>query len=306
MSTITRGNISKMLEAGINKVFGNSYTYNIGEHKDLFTVEKSSKKEEEEVQMTGFGLATKKAEGGSVEYDTAQEGYTVKYIHETIANGFKITEEAVEDNLYPKIALRNAKALGGSMAHTKEIKAANFYNNMFDDVWADGVSLINASHPTVGGDTQSNREDADLSEAALENMIIQISQMKDDRGLLMAAQARKLIIPSQLLFTARKILESDMSTSATVGGSGDLNSNQKNIIKNGFFPEGVCVNHRLTDTDAWFIKTDVANGPKMFQRTGLQYKSEGDFDTGNYKFKARERFSFGASDWRSIFGSKGA
>ena len=307
---ISRSDIQALLVPGLNTIFGAEYRQVENEHTPLFDIETSKRNFEEEQMLTGLGSAVVKPEGDTVTYDEAQEFYGVRYTHETIALGFIITEEAVEDDLYDTFSRTRAKFLGRSMANTKQVKAANVFNNGFNAAYAggDGVSLFSASHPTVAGDVQSNTVAADLSETALENAAIAISQYKDDRGILIAATGQSLHIPPALQFTAQKILKSDLSTTqATAGSDGITNVNDTNALRSGgYFPKGHFVNHRFTDTTAWFIRTDCPNGTKMFVRTALQSGSEGDFDTGNMKYKARERYSFGWSDWRQWYGSSGA
>lgn len=305
--TINRGLITKQLVPGLNKVFGMSYGSIDNEHKVLFEVEKSNRSFEEEVMMTGFEAAPVKSEGAAVTYDDAMETYGVTFVHETIALAFAITEEAVEDNLYTRESLRKAKALGRAMAETKQTKAANIFNNGFSDNGGDGVPLFSDSHPTRTAGLQDNNVATALSETALQTAVINIGLYKDERGILINAKPMSLHIPRALMFDAHKILKSDLSTTtATLGTDGITNVNDKNILgSGGFFPRGVHVNHRFTDTDAWFIKTDVPNGTKMFVRKGIQYKTDGDFDTGNFKYMARERYSFGHADWRQWYGSSG-
>jgi hypothetical protein len=260
--------------------------------------------------FTGFGTAPTKGEGAAVSYDDAQESYTARYTHETIALAFAVTEEAMEDNLYDTFAKLRARGLARAMANTKQVKAADVFNNGFNSTYVggDGVELFSASHATIGAGNQSNYIGAtDLSEAALEAALIQVSKAKDDRGILIGLQAKSLHIPSDLAFTADQILNSTMSTAtATFGTDGITQTNDINSIRNqGLVPGGFYVNRRFTDTDAWFIKTDCPNGAKMFVRAPLQTKMEPDFDTGNLRFKARERYSFGWSDWRGFYGSEG-
>jgi len=306
--TINRGSITKQLIPGLNRVFGLSYNAVDNEHEVLFEIEKSNRAFEEEVMMTGFEAAPVKAEGAAVTYDDAMETYSVTFTHETIALAFAITEEAVEDNLYTRESLRKAKALGRAMAETKQTKAANVFNNGFTDNGGDGVPLFSTAHPTRSAGNQSNMASTSLSETALQTAVINIGLFKDERGILINAKPMSLHIPRALMFDAQKILQSDLSTTqATYGTDGITNVNDKNILRSGgFFPRGVHINHRFTDTNAWFIKTDVPNGTKMFVRKGIQYKTDGDFDTGNFKYMARERYSFGHADWRPWYGSEGA
>jgi hypothetical protein len=308
---INRASISKELLPGLNAVFGLEYGEVDNEHAPLFATENSDRAFEEEVLFTGFGSAPVKGEGAAVTYDDAQESYTARYTHETVALGFAITEEAMEDNLYDTFAKLRAKALARAMANTKQVKAADVFNNGFSSSYngGDGVPLFSASHPTIGAGNQSNLlSAADLSEASLETALITISKLKDDRGILIGGQAVSLHIPSDLVFTADQILNSTLSTTtATNSTTGVTNVNDINSIRNqGLLPKGYFVNRRFTDTNAFFIKTDVPNGAKMFVRSPLQTKMEPDFDTGNLRFKARERYSFGWSDWRGYFGNAGA
>ena len=274
------------------------------EHAEIFTEETSERAFEEETLITGFGAAPTKSEGASVEFDSAAEQWTARYVHETVALAFAITEEAVEDNLYDTLSRRYTAALARSMAYTKQVKAANVLNNAFSSSFpgGDGKELIATDHPTVQAGTQSNEPStaADLSESSLENAIISIGGFADDRNIPVAVQARKLVIPKELAFTAQRILKSELRV-----GTADNDVNALNSM--GMFPEGYVVNHYLTDTDAFFILTDLTNtGLKMFQRRPLKTSMEPDFETGNMRFKASERYSFGFSDWRCIFGSPGA
>jgi hypothetical protein len=308
---INRASISKELLPGLNAVFGLEYGEVDNEHAPLFDTENSDRAFEEEVLFTGFGSAPVKGEGAAVTYDDAQESYTARYTHETVALGFAITEEAMEDNLYDTFAKLRAKALARAMANTKQVKAADVFNNGFSAsyVGGDSVPLFSASHPTIGAGNQSNLlSAADLSEASLETALISISKIKDDRGILVGAQAVSLHIPSDLVFTADQILNSTLSTTTVTNSTtGVTNVNDINSIRNqSLLPKGYFVNRRFTDTNAFFIKTDVPNGAKMFVRSPLQTKMEPDFDTGNLRFKARERYSFGWSDWRGYFGNAGA
>tara|TARA_R110000787_G_scaffold48462_2_gene116715 strand:- start:1082 stop:2017 length:936 start_codon:yes stop_codon:yes gene_type:complete len=308
---INRSSIAKELLPGLNAVFGIEYTDVDNEHASLFDVENSDRAFEEEVLFTGFGSAPVKSEGASVQYDDAQEGYTARYTHETISLAFAVTEEAMEDNLYDTFAKLRARGLARAMANTKQVKAADVFNNGFSSSYlgGDGVALLSASHPTVGSGNQSNTLGAtDLSEASLETALITIAKAKDDRGILIGLQAESLHLPPDLAFTADQILNSTLST-ATVTNSttGVTNTNDVNSIRNqGLVPGGFFVNRRFTDTNAWFIKTDCPNGTKMFVRAPLQTKMEPDFDTGNLRYKARERYSFGWSDWRGFYGASGS
>ena len=304
---INRASIAKELLPGLNAVFGLEYGEVSDEHAPLYEVENSDRAFEEEVLFTGFGTAPVKGEGAAVSYDDAQESFTSRYTHETIALGFAVTEEAMEDNLYDTFAKLRAKGLARAMANTKQVKAADVFNNGFNSSFAggDGQAFFSSAHPTIGDGTQSNLLAAsDLSEAALETALISVSNTKDDRGILIGAQAESLHIPSDLAFTADQILNSPLST--TIANSA-TNVNDINSIRNqGLVPNGFFVNRRFTDTNGYFIKTDVPNGAKMFVRSPLQTKMEPDFDTGNLRFKARERYAFGFSDWRGFFGSQGA
>ena len=304
MAVISRSQLVKELEPGLHALFGLEYKRWEREHAEIFTEETSERAFEEETLITGFGAAPTKSEGASVEFDTASEQWTARYVHETVALAFAITEEAVEDNLYDTLSRRYTAALARSMAYTKQVKAANVLNNAFSSSFpgGDGKELIATDHPTVQAGTQSNEPStaADLSESSLENAIISIGGFADDRNIPVAVQARKLVIPKELAFTAQRILKSELRV-----GTADNDVNALNSM--GMFPEGYVVNHYLTDTDAFFILTDLTNtGLKMFQRRPLKTSMEPDFETGNMRFKASERYSFGFSDWRCIFGSPGA
>jgi len=310
---INRSSIAKELLPGLNAVFGMEYGEVSDEHAPLFETENSDRAFEEEVLFTGFGTAPVKGEGAAVSYDDAQESYTARYTHETVALAFAVTEEAMEDNLYDTFAKLRARGLARAMANTKQVKAADVFNNGFSAsyVGGDGVAMFSDSHPTIGAGNQSNLLTGDLSEASLESALISISKAKDDRGILIGLQAKSLHIPSDLAFTADQILNSTMSTTIgvnpTTAANGATNTNNINAIRSqGLVPGGFFVNRRFTDTDAWFLKTDCPNGTKMFVRAPLQTKMEPDFDTGNLRFKARERYSFGWSDWRGFYGSAGA
>ena len=299
---ISRSQLVKELEPGLNALFGLEYGRYEAEHSQIFDTETSDRAFEEEVMLSGFGNARTKSEAGSIVYDNATETFTARYTHETIALGFAITEEAVEDNLYDRISARYTKALARSMANTKQVKAANVLNNAFDPNFAggDGVELCSAVHPIVAG-TFANElaTAADLNETSLEQSLIDIAAFVDERGLLISTQGRKLIIPSELQFVADRLM-----ASANRVGTAD---NDINALRNmGMIPEGYVVNHYLTDPDAFFIKTDIPNGFKLFQRSPIRTSMEGDFDTGNVRYKARERYSFGFSDSRCVFGSPGA
>jgi len=308
---INRSSIAKELLPGLNAVFGTEYTDVDNEHASLFDVENSDRAFEEEVLFTGFGSAPVKGEGAAVQYDDAQEGYTARYTHETISLAFAVTEEAMEDNLYDTFAKLRARGLARAMANTKQVKAADVFNNGFSSSYlgGDGVALLSASHPTVGSGNQSNTLGAtDLSEASLETALITIAKAKDDRGILIGLQAESLHLPPDLAFTADQILNSTLSTTTVTNSTtGVTNTNDINSIRNqGLVPGGFFVNRRFTDTNAWFIKTDCPNGTKMFVRAPLQTKMEPDFDTGNLRYKARERYSFGWSDWRGFYGASGS
>ena len=297
---INRAAISKELLPGLNAVFGMEYGEVNNEHEPLYEVENSDRSFEEEVLFTGFGAAPTKNEGAAVVYDDAGESFTARYTNETIALAFAITEEAMEDNLYDTFAKLRAKGLARAMAHTKQVKAAKLYNEGFTTAQGDGQPLFSASHPTVQDGNQSNiGTAAAISEASLESAVIAIQKFKDDRGILIGSSAVSLHIPVDLMFTADVLL----NTPGIVGSA----DNDINSIRNlGVFPSGYFTNRRFTDTNGYFIKTDVPNGSKMFNRTPLQTKMEPDFDTGNLRFKARERYSFGVSDWRGWFGNQGA
>jgi len=299
---ISRSQLVKELEPGLNALFGLEYGRYDAEHTQIFETETSDRAFEEEVMLSGFGNARVKSEGGSIVYDNATETFTARYTHETIALGFAITEEAVEDNLYDRISARYTKALARSMANTKQVKAANVLNNAFDSNFAggDGVELCSTAHPLVAG-TLSNElaTAADLNETSLEQALIDIAAFTDERGLLISTQGRKLIIPSELQFVAERLTQSQLRVATA--------DNDINALRNmGMIPEGYVVNHYLTDPDAFFIKTDIPNGFKLFQRSPIRTSMEGDFDTGNVRYKARERYSFGFSDPRCVFGSPGA
>ena len=300
---ISRAQLAKELEPGLNALFGMEYDRYENEHAEIFDTESSDRAFEEEVMIVGFGNASTKDEGQGVQYDSASEGFTARYTHETIALAFSLTEEAVEDNLYDRLGARYTKALARSMAHTKQVKAANVLNNAFNANFAggDGVSLINTAHPLANGGTIANRAatQADLNETSLENALINISTFVDDRNMILALRGTKLIVPPQLQFVADRLLE----TPGRVGTA----DNDINAIKNmGLLPEGYSVNHFLTDTDAFFLMTDCPDGFKHFERTPITTSMEGDFDTGNVRYKARERYSFGFSNPRCVFGSQGA
>jgi hypothetical protein len=300
---ISRQQLAKELEPGLNALFGLEYKNYENQHAEIFDTENSDRAFEEEVMLSGFGNASVKAEGAAVSFDTANESFTSRYTHETIALAFAITEEAVEDNLYDSIAKRYTKALARSMANTKQIKGANILNNGFDSTnhpGGDGKALMADDHPSLSGNQRNELSTAsDLSETSIEQALIDIAAFTDERGLKIAARGVKMIIPSALQFTAERIMKSP----ARVGTSdNDLNA----IASKGMIPQGYVVNNYLTDDDAFFIKTDVPNGLKMFNRAAIKTAMEGDFETGNVRYKARERYSFGFSDWRGIFRSPGA
>jgi len=302
---ISRAQLLKELLPGLNALFGLEYKRYGEEHKEIYETETSERSFEEETKLSGFSAAPVKNEGTAIAYDNAQEAWTARYNHQTIALGFSLTEEAVEDNLYDTLSARYTKALARAMAYTKQVKAAAVLNNGFNTSGSynggDGVSLFNTAHPLVSGGTNSNTQSTatDLNETALENAVIQISLWTDERGLLIAAKPRKLVIPPQLQFVATRLLETELRV-----GTAD---NDINAIKNnGAIPEGYAINHWLTDPDAWFLTTDVPNGMKHFVRTPLSTSMDGDFDTGNVRYKARERYSFGWSDPLGMYGSQGA
>ena len=310
---INRGNIAKQLLPGLNAVFGLEYGSIEDEHVPLFEIENSDRAFEEEVLFTGFGEAPTKSEGAAVQYDSATESYTSRYSHDTVALAFAVTEEAMEDNLYDTFAKIRARGLARAMSTTKQVKAANVFNNGFSTSFpgGDGQPFFSNSHPVMSGTQDNLLAASDLSEATLETALIAIQQTKDDRDILIGARARSLHIPPNLQFTAEKILNSTLSTQIGVNPgtatNGATNLNDVNAIRSmSMLPSGYFVNHRFTDTNAYFIKTDVPNGAKMFVRAPLATKMEPDFDTGNLRFKARERYSFGFSDWRSYYGSAGS
>jgi len=299
---ISRSQLVKELEPGLNALFGLEYKNYADEHTQIFDVENSDRAFEEEVMLSGFANASVKPEGSSVNYDTAQESFTARYTHETLALAFSITEEAIEDNLYDRLASRYTKALARSMANAKQVKAANVLNNAFSSSFTggDGVELCSAVHPIVAGTFKNELSTAaDLNETSLEQSLIDIAAMTDERGLKIAAKGVKMIIPSALQFTAERLMKSQ-------GRVGTADNDINAVGSMGMIPQGYVVNHYLTDTDAFFIKTDVPNGLKMFVRAPVKTSMEGDFETGNVRYKARERYSFGFSDPRGIFGSPGA
>jgi hypothetical protein len=300
---ISRANLAKELEPGLNALFGMEYNRYEGQHAEIFDSESSDRAFEEEVMLSGFGAAPVKAEGSGVSFDDAQEAYTARYNHETVAMAFSITEEAIEDNLYDRLASRYTRALARSMAHTKQVKAASVLNNAFNAAFAGGDTkeLCATDHPLTNGGTFANEPAvaADLNETSLEDALISIAGFTDERGLIIALKGMKLIIPRQLQFVAERLLVSNLRV-----GTAD---NDINAIKSsGLLPEGYVVNDYLTDSDAFFIKTDAPNGFKHFERMALSTGMDPDFDTGNMRFKARERYSFGFSDPRAVFGSPGA
>jgi len=300
---ISRAQLLKELLPGLNALFGLEYAKYGEEHKEIYETESSERSFEEETKLSGFAAAPVKNEGSAIAYDNAQEAFTARYTHETIAMGFAITEEAVEDNLYDSLSSRYTKALARGMAYTKQVKAAFVLNNAFTGgpTYGDGVVLCSTAHPLVSGGTNSNRPTtgADLNETSLENAVIQIAAWTDERSLLIAAKPRKLIIPPSLQFVATRLLETELRVGTS---DNDINA----LKNNGSIPEGYTVNHYLTDTNAWFLCTDVPNGLKHFIRTPLSTGMDGDFDTGNVRYKSRERYSFGVSDPLGIFGSPGA
>ena len=299
---ISRAQLLKELLPGLNALFGIEYGRYEDEHAEIYETESSERSFEEEVKLSGFGAAPVKAEGSAISYDNAQESFTARYNHETVAMGFSITEEAMEDNLYDSLSARYTKALARGMAYTKQTKAAALLNTGFTTFNSgDGVTLFSTAHPTVEGTTNANRPatDADLNETSLEQAVIDIAAFTDERGLLIAARPRKLIIPPALMFVATRLLETTLRVGTADNDINALNSN-------GSIPEGYAVNHYLTDNDAFFITTDVPNGMKHFVRTAMQTGMDGDFDTGNVRYKARERYSFGVSDPLGIYGSRGA
>ena len=299
---ISRAQLVKELEPGLNALFGLEYKRYENQHAEIFDTENSDRAFEEEVMLSGFGNAQTKAEGQGVSFDDAQETFTSRYQHETIALAFAITEEAIEDNLYDRLASRYTKALARSMANAKQVKGANVLNNGFDSNFTggDGVELFSTAHPITGGTFRNELATAaDLNETSLEQSLIDIAAFVDDRGLKIAARGLKMIIPSELQFVAERLLKSQ-------GRTGTADNDINALANMGMIPQGYSINHYLTDTDAFFIKTDVPNGMKMFVRSPVKTTMEGDFETGNVKYKARERYSFGFSDPRGMFGSPGA
>jgi len=298
---ISRAQLLKELLPGLNALFGLEYDKYENEHAEIYETETSERSFEEETKLSGFGAAPVKNEGQALSYDNAQESFTARYTHETVAMGFSITEEAMEDNLYDSLSARYTKALARAMAYTKQVKAAQLLNTGFDTfTGGDGVTLFNTAHPTVQGVTNRNRPavDADLNETSLEQAVIDIAAFTDERGLLIAARPRKLIVPPALMFVATRLLQTELRVGTA---DNDLNA----LKSNGSIPEGYRVNHYLTDTDAWFLGTDVPNGYKHFVRSPMATSMDGDFDTGNTRYKARERYSFGVSDPLGMYASPG-
>lgn len=299
---ISRAQLLKELLPGLNALFGLEYKRYAEEHKEIYETENSERSFEEEVKLSGFAAAPVKNEGAAIAYDNGQEAWTARYTHETIAYGFSITEEAMEDNLYDSLSARYTKALARSMAFTKQVKAAFPLNSGFTSYQSgDGVTLFNTQHPLVSGGYNSNRPTtgADLNETSLEAAVIQIAAWTDERGLLIAARPRKLIVPPSNMFVATRLLETELRVNTA---DNDINA----LKSNGSIPEGYTVNHFLTDPNAWFLSTDVPNGMKHFVRSPIKTAMEGDFETGNVRYKARERYSFGWSDPRAMYGSQGA
>jgi hypothetical protein len=300
---ISRAQLLKELLPGLNALFGMEYKRYGEEHKEIYETETSERSFEEEVKLSGFSAAPVKNEGQAIQYDNAQEAWTARYNHETVALGFSITEEAVEDNLYDSLSARYTKALARGMSYTKQVKGASPLNNAFSAAYVggDGVALCSTAHPLVSGGTNSNTftTQADLNETSLEAAVIQIAGWTDERGLLIAAKPRKLVVPPNLMFVATRLLETELRVGTT--------DNDVNALKSmGSIPEGFRVNHFLTDVNGWFLMTDVPNGMKHFIRTPLANSMDGDFDTGNVRYKSRERYSFGWSDPLGIFGSAGS
>ena len=300
---ISRAQLLKELLPGLNALFGLEYARYGEEHKEIYETETSERSFEEETKLSGFSAAPVKNEGSAIAYDNAQEAFTSRYTHETIALGFSVTEEAIEDNLYDSLSSQYTKALARAMAYTKQVKAAAILNNGFSSSYTggDGVALFATNHPLVSGGVNSNEPatPSDLNETSLEAAVIQIAAWTDERGLLIAARPRKLIVPPSLQFVATRLLETELRVSTA---DNDINA----LRNNGSIPEGYAINHFLTDPDAWFLTTDVPNGLKHFVRTPMQTSMDGDFDTGNVRYKARERYSFGFSDPLGMYGSPGA
>jgi hypothetical protein len=300
---ISRAQLLKELLPGLNALFGLEYARYGEEHKEIYETETSERSFEEETKLSGFSAAPVKNEGSAIAYDNAQEAWSTRYTHETIALGFSITEEAIEDNLYDSLSARYTKSLARAMAYTKQVKAAAVLNNGFSSSYpgGDGVSLFNSAHPLISGGTNSNTPSTqvDLNETSLEAAVIQIAAWTDERGLLIAAKPKKMIVPPALMFVAKRLLDTELRVATA---DNDINA----IKQMGAIPEGYTVNHFLTDTSAWFLTTDVPNGMKHFVRTPLQNSMDGDFDTGNVRYKARERYSFGWSDPLGMWGSSGS
>ena len=300
---ITRAQLVKELEPGLNALFGLEYARYDNEHAEIFDTESSDRAFEEEVMLSGFGAGQVKPEGTGVTYDSAQEAWTARYTHETVALAFSLTEEAVEDNLYDRISARYTRALARSMMHTKQVKSANVLNNAFSSSYTggDAVSLLNTAHPMTQASNGANKPstDADLNETSVENAMIDIAKFTDERGLKTAHKAMKLIIPVNSQFIAERLMASNLRVATA---DNDINA----LRSSGMLPQGYVVNHYLTDTDAWVVKTDAPNGMKHFSRAAVSSGMEGDFNTGNVRYKARERYSFGWSDWRAMYGSSGA
>ena len=302
---ISRAQLLKELLPGLNALFGLEYARYGEEHKEIYETETSERSFEEETKLSGFSAAPVKNEGQAISYDNAQEAWTARYNHETIALGFSLTEEAIEDNLYDSLSARYTKALARAMAYTKQVKAAAVINNGFNTNGSynggDGVPLYSTAHPLVSGGTNSNTQStpADLNETSLEAAVIQIAGWTDERGLLIAAKPKKLIVPPALQFVATRLLETQLRVGTT---DNDINA----IMNNGSIPDGYAINHFLTDTNGYYLTTDVPNGMKHFERTPLQNSMDGDFDTGNVRYKSRERYSFGWSDPLGMWGSPGA
>jgi hypothetical protein len=300
---ISRAQLLKELLPGLNALFGMEYARYGEEHKEIYETETSERSFEEETKLSGFSAAPVKNEGSAIAYDNAQEAWTTRYNHETIALGFSITEEAIEDNLYDSLSARYTKALARAMAYTKQVKAAAVLNNGFSSTYpgGDGVALFSALHPLVSGGTNSNTPSTqvDLNETSLEAAVIQIAAWTDERGLLIAAKPKKMVVPPSLMFVAKRLLDTELRVATA---DNDINA----IKQMGAIPEGYTVNHFLTDPNAWFLTTDVPNGMKHFVRTPLQNSMDGDFDTGNVRYKARERYSFGWSDPLGMWGSSGS
>jgi hypothetical protein len=300
---ISRAQLLKELLPGLNALFGLEYARYGEEHKEIYETETSERSFEEETKLSGFSAAPVKNEGSAIRYDNGQEAWTARYNHETIAQGFSLTEEAIEDNLYDSLSARYTKALARSMAYTKQVKAAAILNNGFSSAFpgGDGVALFSTAHPLISGGVNSNTPStaADLNETSLEAAVIQIAGWTDERGLLIAAKPKKLVVPPALMFVATRLLETELRVGTT---DNDINA----LKNNGSIPEGYTVNHFLTDTNAWFLTTDVPNGMKHFVRSPLANSMDGDFDTGNVRYKARERYSFGFSDPLGMFASPGA